>query len=673
MNGGQTIIDWTPNDTAISGSAINFQPGGTATFSSATDFAVLNRINPVDPTRLIFMDGLIQSTVGGQTGGSVFFYTPGGIVLGPNALINVGSLVLTTSPVETFGANNDQFINGTSVNFLDAAAGSRITTIPGSTINALNQGSYVAMVSPRVEHNGTINVNGAAALVAAEAATISFNTDGLFNITVDAGTAESQDEGIEVNGTITGPASSGPGDNHRAYLVAVPKNTLLTMAIASGANLGFDIAGAADVVGNAVVLSAGHDISFGDTSFAPSEASGALANINLNNNVFTSAVYGRASGEAIVGATAGGSSTFASDASFRAGSKVAFTSGNPGSTVTVGGNLTLSTDADGLEPGDSATAGRVELQAFNGGSLSVTGNTNLSAIGTGAFTGTVAAGDGTGGTILVQSTTGGVLSLGGTLNADASGYGGSFFGNIDGGDGFGGTVNVFTSGGSSLSVAGGTHLRADGEAGSPSDCSQCGGVGGIGDAGTVNVQAHSGPNNSMAFANVLYINANGLGGTGQSGGLGDGGDVIVSSSGQSTLTVTGDLSISATGEGGDAFGVGGDGGNGFGGDSDVSANNGSLSITGRFFTGLGGTGGTSEFGNGGYGQGGFGELFAWNGGIAAVGADAQIFANGTGGDGLDSGGEGQGGSAYFSSSSAGTLTLGTSSMLVADGQGGECL
>ena len=78
-----------------------------------------------------------------------------------------------------------------------------------------------------------------------------------------------------------------------------------------------------------------------------------------------------------------------------------------------------------------------------------------------------------------------------------------------------------------------------------------------------------------------------------------------------------------------------------------------LSITGSFFTGLGGTGGTSEFGNGGYGQGGFGELFAWNGGTAAVGTDAQIFANGTGGDGLASGGEGQGGSAYFSSSSGG--------------------
>ena len=37
------------------------------------------------------------------------------------------------------------------------------------------------------------------------------------------------------------------------------------------------------------------------------------------------------------------------------------------------------------------------------------------------------------------------------------------------------------------------------------ECFACGGIGGIGDAGTVNVQAHSGPGNSMDFADVLYI------------------------------------------------------------------------------------------------------------------------------------------------------------------------
>ena len=393
LNGGQTIIDWTPNDNGPGPSGINFQPGGTATFHSDNNFAVLNRIVPNDPTRIIAMDGNILSTVGGQTGGSVFFYSPAGVVLGPNAFIDVGSLVLTTSPVEVTGG---QFMDGTEVVFGQANPNSFVFTNPGSEIYALTAGSYVALVAPRVVHNGTINVNGSAALVAAEAATISFATDGLFNITVDVGTAESQNEGIEVNGTITGPASSGAGDNHRAYLVAVPKNTLLTMAIGSGANLGFDIAGAANVVGNAIILSAGHDIVGGNTSDAPSAAAGALANINLTNNAFTSALYGRASGDAIVGANNGGSATFASDVSLRAGGLVRFFSEHPESSVTVDGNLTLSANADGLNEGDAATAGTVQLMASGGGSLSVAGSTQLTAIGRGGFSNTtgVVSGDG---------------------------------------------------------------------------------------------------------------------------------------------------------------------------------------------------------------------------------------------------------------------------------------
>ncbi|HMI41497.1 MAG TPA: filamentous hemagglutinin N-terminal domain-containing protein, partial [Sphingomicrobium sp.] len=235
LNGGQTVIDWTPNDTAISGSAIDFQSGGTATFSSASDFAVLNRINPTDPTRLIVMNGTINSLVGSQTGGSVFFYTPGGIVLGPNALINVGSLVLATSLISVDGSG--QFIggvDGTSVTFGSAAAGSKIVTASGSTINALNQGSYVAMVAPRVEHNGAINVNGAAALVGAEGATINFRAGGLFDIQIDTGTTDPNGVAIGDTGVITGNASTGYPDLRRAYLVAVPKNTALTMLISGG-------------------------------------------------------------------------------------------------------------------------------------------------------------------------------------------------------------------------------------------------------------------------------------------------------------------------------------------------------------------------------------------------------------------------------------------------------
>jgi filamentous hemagglutinin family protein len=304
------VIDWTPSDNnGAPGTAINFQPSGTtATFSGASDFAVLNRVNVADNSRIVAMSGTINSLVDGVPGhGSIFFYSPSGFVIGSSAIINVGSLVLTASPITVDG--NGNFINGTTVEFGQAPnPAAKVVTNAGSTISALNEGSYVALVAPRVEHHGTINVNGAAALVGAEAATINFRAGGLFDIQVDVGTTD--ENGVVADGTITGPVSTGFGDNHRAYLVAVPKNTALTMLIGAGADLGFDIAGAADVDGNAVVLSAGYDISFGGTNSAPSAASGADADFSISNANFTSAFYGRANGDALAGAV-DGSLTFA--------------------------------------------------------------------------------------------------------------------------------------------------------------------------------------------------------------------------------------------------------------------------------------------------------------------------------------------------------------------------
>ena len=679
IGSSQAVIDWTPTDNGMGGGAIDFQPGGTtATFNGTEgNFAVLNRVNVADPSRMIAMSGTINSLIGGEvTGGSIHFYSPSGFVIGASAAINVGSLVLSASPIAVDG--NGQFITGinNSVTFGQAVnPAAAIVTNSKSVINAMGAGSYVALVAPRVQHDGTINVNGAAALVGAEAATISFRAGGLFDIQVDVGTTDANGVTVGNTGVIAGPASSGASDFHRAYLVAVPKNSLLTMAIASGSNLGFEIAGAADVVGNAVVLSAGHDIQFGSISSAPSAASGAVANISQQNSNFTSALYGRASGSVTAGASGGGASTFASDVSLRAGSEVELVAANSGSTVSVGGNLTLSANADGLNEGDSATAGVVELMAFGGASLSVTGTTDLTAIGRGAFSSTsgIASGDGTGGTILVQSTTGSDMSLGGSLTADASGRGG-FLGSlgVDGGDGFGGTVSVFASGGSSLSVTGGTDLRADGRAASTIECF-CGGIGGIGDGGTVNVGAFDGTGNVMDLGGNLAMQANGYGGQGVTGdgGAGLGGNGNFLSADGSIVTVAGDVSIQAYGFGGQADGETGNGGAGTGGNVQSFASDaGLLQLDGNLTTNVDGYGGQSTAGIGGTGTGGLGQLFTVDGGDATVAGYASITAFGNGGGGV-TGGVGTGGSAYFSSSNGGNLSITGFAELWAQGNGGH--
>lgn len=113
----QAVIDWTPDDNAVGNfGAIAFQDSGTtATFSSATDFAVLNRINVADPSRIVALSGTTNSLVNGVTGGSVFFYSPSGFVLTGTSVFNVGSLVLTASPISVDG--NGNFITNGTVTF----------------------------------------------------------------------------------------------------------------------------------------------------------------------------------------------------------------------------------------------------------------------------------------------------------------------------------------------------------------------------------------------------------------------------------------------------------------------------------------------------------------------------------------------------------------------------
>ena len=81
LNSTQAVIDWTPDDrgTASAGT-IDFLPQGrTVTFSSSSDFTVLNRIlsldgNGLPVSRVIALNGTVQSQIIGSpttTGGSV--------------------------------------------------------------------------------------------------------------------------------------------------------------------------------------------------------------------------------------------------------------------------------------------------------------------------------------------------------------------------------------------------------------------------------------------------------------------------------------------------------------------------------------------------------------------------------------------------------------------------
>jgi filamentous hemagglutinin family protein len=473
----QAVINWTPFDTATStGTPISFQPAGTtATFQSTGDFAVLNRILPSDASRPVVFDGNVISQIQGTTttpGGTVYFYSPGGIIVGANAVFDVGNLGLTTSPVAVDGNGNwynsvSTPIAGRQVQFGQAASGSSVQIQSGAQITASAEGSYIAAFSPYIVQNGTINVNGQAALVAAEAGTLTFNpfagfSSGLIDIEVSIGTDGQGGVGISHGGTTTGPASSGAGDLHRVYMVAIPKNTAISLLFERGSSVGFDVAGAANIDGNAVVLSAGQTLR-GDAYKTASWVDGGNIQINDSNTGlagsgidFTSKVIAVATDNLNVDVFR--QTNFASDALLVAEDLVQVAvgtiPGDPAGSLSVGGKLVLDTDF-----GRTAPAGRdggiSRFFVSDGATASVAGDMLVRSLATKDRNG-----DGiiTGGDALVYLD-GGAVTVGGELRAEASA-----FINASGvpGEAHGGNSQVLMFGGSTASVGGDLQIRAQG-------------------------------------------------------------------------------------------------------------------------------------------------------------------------------------------------------------------
>lgn len=727
------VINWTPSDTAVGGGPIIFQPNGTtATFSGNTGFTVLNRIVPTDPTRAIEFDGSVVSqfaAVSGPpvTGGTVFFYSPGGIILGSTATFDVGNLGLTASDVTYDATGAFGGANGTVVFQQATQPGAAIQVSAGAQINALNAGSYVAMVAPSVVHGGSINVNGSAALVAAEGATINFSPDGLFDIQVTTGTnGNASGVAIDSTGTITGAAGSGLTQSHRVYMVAVPKNTAISMLIGSGSQLGFDVAAAADTDGNAVVLSGGYDVTGGNANYTSPSAGGGTgqAAISVANSTLLSALTASATGTNDVLADDGLGHAFFSNLTMyspvasrlSATNAVLSIAGNvnvvaldPGtlanvadganltggiatvlantsSGIDIAGDLTVTANGTGgssVTPGVNAgtgTGGTAAIGASNSGRVSVGGVASVFAdgyAGSGLAAG-IALGAGVGGTASVHAQDGGTLTFGG-LSVSASGLGNQANGTgVAGAAGTGGTASLYAQGtASSINITGAASLQAQGVGGS-GNCVTCTVDGGAGTGGTAQLFT-SGSGQSVTIGGLgLDVTGQGGGGNGGAGGVGAGGTLAVSIDGNSTLTVNGPLAASAVGLGGGQFG-GLDGGAGLGGTAGVQIAAGSTFNSNNqillYSTGTGG--GSVEIfgGTGGAGTGGT-STFDVAGNATLTNGPYQLDASGIGGDGT-SGGKGTGGSAAISTTGAGTLnaTAGASGSfgVAAYGTGGTAI
>ena len=536
VTGPEAIIDWAFDNPG--GAEYLFQAAGTeASFFSGTsgadNFTVLNRITPSAGAPLLRMEGIVSSSnVSGQ-GGTIWFSTPGGFILGANASFNVGSLLLTTSGIDTtgglYGPNGEIRLTG-------AAATSRIVIENGASINAMGGdinglSSYVAIVAPRIEQGGTIAVTGSTALVAAEQATLRFNA-GLFDVDVQLGSEDAN--GIVHSGSTGGPATASGSDVQRVTMVAVPKNDAMTMLLAG--TIGYEAATVPTQEGSAVQLSAGYNWS-GET--AGTRASSAPANIRIENASFTSRVgemFGTpalASGAIDIAPT--GTTQFLADANLLAGERLGITA-NAGSSIRFDGAATLSA-ADGL------TGGTIDLLAgpaagtLSAGTIDVAGSLTLDASASPyAFAFTPTSGvNATGGTVTVDLS-GGTLTAGNLdILASASGMDA-----IPGGTAQGGTVALTVRNGGQL-TSNMLSVYVDGAGGWGMD-----GIGGNATGGRIDITDLGGALN----LDSLYLNASARGGSGNlRGGDARSGQVAFALNGQTQTWAS--LNVEANAYGGD--------------------------------------------------------------------------------------------------------------------------
>lgn len=530
------VVNWIPNSSSDS-TPFDFLPAGNvATFQNSgqnDNFMILNRILP-DNNRPIAFNGTVISRLvsnsGTVPGGTVVFYTPGGILIGGTAVFDVGNLLLTTIDPMLDAAGNF-FVEGAyQLGGAKLVPGSFVRIQPGAQINAPGPGSYVAAAAPIVQQGGSVRVNGSVAYVAAEAVNLTID-DGLFDIQVKVGSS-SAPATLDHRGSTGGPASEGPGDNHNIYMVAVPKNEAISLLLRG--NAGYDAVAGATQENGAIILSAGYNVNRTSTQVTPAAA--AAANIDIRQANVTSDLTGLATQEAVGTAFLGEVLSFAGDVTL-VGPKAAL--GSAGGVLRVGGDAVVTTGRTGDFDFNSVGGGQASLFARAAGAVLIAGDARIS-----ASTLSPAGENAAGGAATVSAEGGGIV-IRGSLRVEADAEAGTEIG-TGAGSATGGTALVSALNGGSVSVAAGAVVTASATGGTGF---AAGGTAGAAQGGNAGVTAAGGGRVNLAS---LSVRATGAGGSAFAGnaGAGTGGEARLQAGGGGRITVTGSTRLDAGGFGG---------------------------------------------------------------------------------------------------------------------------
>jgi filamentous hemagglutinin family protein len=202
-SGNTTVIQQNSQQAIIQWNSFNIQNGEKTQFVQPNSSSVaLNRINP--------NQGVSQINGSLSSNGQIVLINAAGIHFGSSAMVNVGSMIASTSDI-----SDANFLAGKYI--FDQASSYRNATITNQgKIVAANYG-LVALLGNSVINNGMVQAElGRVILGSGSKFTLAFNGDQLINFTVDA------------------PATSGGAISNTGTLVADGGQVLVTAQAASG-------------------------------------------------------------------------------------------------------------------------------------------------------------------------------------------------------------------------------------------------------------------------------------------------------------------------------------------------------------------------------------------------------------------------------------------------------
>ncbi len=197
----KAIINWQ---------SFNIGSGASTHFQQPAQGIALNRINPNQGASQIF--GHLSAT------GRIILVNQAGIYFGPNAYVNVGGIIASTSDI-----SNANFLSGHYV--FDQPSTRNGAIVNEGTIIAKENG-LVALIGDGVSNEGLIQAHvGNVILASGDKFTVSLSGDQLINFTIDEGSSSAA---IDANGN-----KLKNGVNNSGTILADAGTVLMTAKVAS--------------------------------------------------------------------------------------------------------------------------------------------------------------------------------------------------------------------------------------------------------------------------------------------------------------------------------------------------------------------------------------------------------------------------------------------------------